>query len=117
MYPDVTVGCNRAKFHPDHPDALLNPRLIVEVLSESPERFDRGDNFAGYRTLASLTDHLLVSQRDRHVEHYARQSDGSWNLRDHGAGDVFRVTSLDIAPPVDEVHLKVFDNPPASGPA
>ena len=115
VYPDVTVGCDGPRYHSAHPDVLLNPRLVVEVLSESTERFDRGEKSAGYRTLDSVTDYLLISQRDRHVEHYARQRDGSWSLRDFHAGDVIEIASLAISVQVDEVYFKVFESGTAAG--
>lgn len=77
-YPDVTVVCDEPRFEDDQLDTLLNPKAIIEVLSESTEKYDRGDKFAHYRTLDSLTDYLLVGQNQPCVEHFQRQADGSW---------------------------------------
>jgi Uma2 family endonuclease len=109
VYPDVTVGCERPRYHADHPDVLLNPRLIVEVLSDSTERFDRGEKFAGYRALPSVTDYLLVSQHARHVEHYARAADGAWTLREYRDHATVPVPSLGVALALDEAYLKAFE--------
>jgi Uma2 family endonuclease len=78
-YADVMVVCGQPVFHDEHRDVLLNPTLIIEVLSPTTEAFDRGDKFLRYRThLDSLTDYVLVSQSHPLVEHYQRQTGGQW---------------------------------------
>jgi len=79
-YPDVSAGCGEAEFEDDHRDTLLNPALIVEVLSDSTETYDRGKKFEHYRTLNSLSDYLLVSQDNSSIEHYVRQPNDRWLL-------------------------------------
>jgi len=77
-YPDVVVACGEPRFEDPHIDTLLNPMAIIEVLSDSTEAYDRGDKFAHYRALDSLTDYLLVAQDKPRIEHYSRQPDGQW---------------------------------------
>ena len=77
-YPDVVVVCGEPRFEDKQLDTLLNPQVIIEVLSESTEKYDRGTKFAHYRTLDSLTDYLLVAQNQPCIEHFQRQADGSW---------------------------------------
>lgn len=77
-YPDVTVVCGEPVFDDTEPQVLLNPAVIVEVLSETTEAWDRGGNFERYRTRESLQEYLLVAQDRPHVERYARQPDGEW---------------------------------------
>ncbi len=72
-YPDIVVVCGERRFADDQADTLLNPTLIVEVLSKSTEAFDRGEKFAMYRRLASLQEYVLVSQNKAQVEVYRRQ--------------------------------------------
>lgn len=80
-YPDVVVVCGEPQFHDRHHDVLINPTLIIEVLSESTEAFDRGEKFLRYRTwLPSLSDYLLVSQAKPLIEHYQRQTSDRWEL-------------------------------------
>ncbi len=79
-YPDVSVTCEHPKFLDDASDVLLNPQLIVEILSDSTEAYDRGPKFEQYRQLASLKDYLLVAQKRMHAELYTRQTTGSWLL-------------------------------------
>jgi len=79
-YPDVQVACGRLRFEDEQEDTLLNPKIIVEVLSDSSAGWDRGRKFWHYRHLDSLTDYVLVSQDVWQVEHYTRQPDGNWLL-------------------------------------
>jgi len=79
-YPDVLVVCGPAQFADAKRDVLLNPTLIIEVLSPTTEAYDRGEKFSHYRHLASLTDYLLVAQDRILVEHYLRQPQGKWLL-------------------------------------
>jgi Uma2 family endonuclease len=87
FYPDVVVTCDTPQFEDSHPQTLLNPTVIIEVLSSSTEKFDRGKKSTHYRTLESLQEYLLISQDSPHVEHYKRQTDGSWVLADVTAMD------------------------------
>ena len=110
-YPDVVVLCGPPEFEDDVRDVLLNPRLVAEVLSESTERYDRGDKFASYRALPSLQEYLLVSQTKPQLEHYHRLSDGTWLLRILGPGETLSLPSLDCTLAVDAVFAKVFSSP------
>jgi Uma2 family endonuclease len=77
-YPDVVALCGEARFDDAQRDTLLNPNVIIEILSPSTEAYDRGNKAAQYRQLPSLCEHLLVSQEQMHVEQYIRQADGQW---------------------------------------
>src|SRR5712692_3888089 len=72
-YPDITLVCGEPKFHDEHQDVMLNPTVIVEILSPATEAYDRGEKFARYRQVKSLSDYLLVSQDKPCLEHYVRQ--------------------------------------------
>ena len=75
----VKLTPGEPQFLDDHRDVLLNPKVIIEVLSPSTEAFDRGEKFRRYRTyLSSLTDYVVVGQNRPLVEHFARQEDGKW---------------------------------------
>src|SRR5205085_9842565 len=78
FYPDVSVICGDTRFADDERDVVLNPVLIVEVLSESTAAFDRGKKFQSYQQIESLQEYLLVSQDEYVVEHYLRQGDSHW---------------------------------------
>ncbi|MFN8483201.1 MAG: Uma2 family endonuclease [Anaerolineae bacterium] len=80
LYPDVVVVCGDAQFEDDAVDTLLNPTLVVQVLSPSTENYDFGKKFALYRSIPSLQEYLLVAQDRCHVAHFARQGEGAWLL-------------------------------------
>jgi Uma2 family endonuclease len=84
-YPDVSALCERPEFSDANEDELRNPALIVEVLSPSTEACDRGDKFAHYRTLASLSEYVLASATAPQLEVYTRESDG-WKLASTAPG-------------------------------
>lgn len=80
-YPDVVV-CGQPQFEDDYLDTLLNPTVLFEIISKSTERYDRIAKSDYYRTLKSLTEHLLVAQDEVHAEHYVKQGNGQWSLSD-----------------------------------
>lgn len=81
-YPDVVVVCGERQFADDQRDTLVNPTLIVEVLSESTEDYDRGKKFEYYRRAATLVEYVTVAQAAPHVEHHVRQADDRWMLEE-----------------------------------
>lgn len=83
-YPDVVAACE-PQFEDEEMDTLINPRVIVEVLSKSTEDYDRGTKFEMYRRLPSLQDYVLVAQDKMHIEHFQRQPDGRWILEEFDA--------------------------------
>ncbi|HHW76237.1 MAG TPA: Uma2 family endonuclease [Xanthomonadaceae bacterium] len=112
-YPDAVVVCGEPRFEDRHLDTLLNPTVIIEVLSDSTEAYDRGDKFAHYRTLESLTDYLLVAQDKPRIEHYSRQPDGRWlySAAD-GRGARAEIAAIGCVLPLAEVYDRVeFPDP------
>lgn len=106
-YPDVVVVCGQPQFEQPG-ETLLNPTLLVEVLSESSEAYDRGKKSEQYRTLLSLTDYLLIAQDRVLVEHYSRQPGDRWLL--HAANrleDTMAIASLGCELPLSEIYLNV----------
>ena len=79
-YPDVVVVCGERRFLDDRRDTLLNPSLLIEVLSPSTEAYDRGRKFEHYRSIESLGEYLLVASDRVHADLYTRQPDGRWLL-------------------------------------
>ena len=84
-YPDVSVVCGPDELLDEQHDTLLNPVLIVEVLSRSTERYDRGRKFAFYRSIPSLREYVLVSQRQKLVEVFRKNEEGLWVLHEYDA--------------------------------
>ncbi len=79
-YPDLVVVCGEPQFQDDVFDTLLNPVLLIEVLSETTESYDRGRKFQHYRSIESLQEYVLVSQDEARIEKYVRHGDGFWLL-------------------------------------
>jgi Uma2 family endonuclease len=78
FYPDVTIICEAPQFHDERKDIILNPLLVIEVLSPSTEAFDRGTKFEAYRTIESLKEYLLVAQDRPFIEQFVRNEAGKW---------------------------------------
>ena len=110
VYPDASVVCGRPERYPGTTDTVTNPLLLVEVLSEGTERFDRGEKFDGYRAIASLRHYLMVSTEGRRVEHYARAEGDAWMLRAYGPGEHVSLATPDITLSVDALFRLVDDD-------
>lgn len=107
-YPDVVVTCNEPKFEDDDLDTLLNPTLIVEVLSPSTASYDRVKKFGYYRTIESLSEYLLIAQDEYKVEQYVKQSEGHWSLEDIGSLEgTIKLASIDCTLRLADVYAKV----------
>jgi Uma2 family endonuclease len=102
-YPDLTVVCGHRETAPDDHEAIVNPTVLVEVLSDSTEADDRGEKFAHYRRLSSLQEYVLVAQKAQRIEVYRREGD-RWVLSEHGPGTVVELASIGARIPVDEVY-------------
>jgi Uma2 family endonuclease len=107
-YPDLVVICGEPKFADNRADTVLNPTLIVEVLSPSTEAYDRGFKFAQYRTLESLQEYGLVSQSEPRVEIFRRQPSGDWLLSESaGMEAICRFDSAGCTIAVKDIYDKV----------
>ena len=107
-YPDVVVVCGKPQFEDRSLDTLLNPTVVIEVLSESTAAYDRGSKAEHYRTLATLNDYLLIDQSTVHVEHYHRQAADQWLLTDHRSLDATVILdSIACRLPLVELYDKV----------
>ena len=107
FYPDVGVVCEEPRFEDDVFDILLNPIVIVEVLSPSTEAYDRGEKFAQYRQLTSLQEYALVSQDQIRVDHYRRQ-ERQWIFTDIEKHDeILQLPSIQCELPLQEIYARV----------
>ncbi|HEV3471265.1 MAG TPA: Uma2 family endonuclease [Pyrinomonadaceae bacterium] len=107
-YPDVTVVCGEPTFEDDYVDTLLNPTLLVEILSKSTAKYDRTVKLGYYRTLESLAEYLLIWQDEYRVEQYTKQPDGRWLLTDvAGPEGVVELSSVGCALPLAGVYERV----------
>ena len=107
-YPDVVVVCGEPKFEDKYFDTLLNPTLLVEVLSPSTERYDRIAKSSYYRTLDSLAEHLLVAQDEVRLEQYVKQPNGQWLLFESSSLDnIVELPSISCSLALRDVYDKV----------
>ena len=114
-YPDVVVVGGKPEFLDGEFDTLLNPTLIIEVLSKSTESYDRIGKFELYRSLGSLAEYVMISSLRIRVERYARQSDGTWNFSEKtGLEDSIDLESVDCHLLLADLYEKVeFAQPPS----
>lgn len=104
-YPDVTVICGSFQRSEIDRDAATNPVLIVEVLSDSTEAYDRGEKFAHYRRIPSLRAYVLVSQREPRLEAYTKNAEGAWVLGEAGPGETLELGLLEgVRLPTDAIY-------------
>ncbi len=106
-YPDATVVCGRLETAPDDMNGVVNPTLLVEVLSESTEAYDRGAKAAHYRRIPSLKEYVLVAQDEARIEVYRRNDEGGWVLHEARSGQQIELRSVGV---MLDVKL-VYDNP------
>src|SRR5579859_5585001 len=114
VYPDIVVSCDDSD-HDGESDILHSPHLIVEVLSPSTERDDRGKKLLWYQAKPTLLEYVLVNYRIRWVELYRRpdKSGGAWLYLTYGPGQVIELESLDARIPVDTLYARLRIPTPA----
>ncbi len=111
-YPDVVVVCGEPQASDERRDVLLNPTLLIEVLSESTESRDRGEKAEGIRRLESLQEYLLVSQAEVRVERYRRYGERQWMLTEAlDRGDVLELDSIGCTLALQDVYQNVLGDP------
>ena len=107
-YPDVMVVCGQPQFATGRTDTIVNPVLIVEVLSRSTQEYDRGLKFELYRTLDTFQDYVLIDQDRVHLEYYHRLDSGQWLLTEfNNAEAVLMLTAIDFNIPISRIYQKV----------
>ena len=107
-YPDVTVVCGKPVLADERQDILLNPTVIVEVLSPSTEQYDRGVKFQYYRGIESLKDYLLVDQNQIRIGQYTRGDASTWTLRDYQRPEEeLRIDSIGISLALQRIYDQV----------
>lgn len=102
-YPDISVVCGGMETDPKDKNAATNPTLLVEVLSETTEAYDRGEKFAHYRRIPSLREYVLVGQTEPRVEVFRRNPDDTWTLHEF-TGGLVRLQSIDVAVPLADIY-------------
>lgn len=110
-YLDIVVACEKEEFEDENKDVLLNPIVIMEILSDSTDAYDRGDKFAHYQILVSFVEYILVSQLFCRVEKFVRRDDDTWIYSKYQTmEDVVDIESIKCELPIAEIYRKVsFD--------
>lgn len=107
LYPDVVIFCGEPEFEDETFDTLLNPVIIIEVLSPSTEIYDRTEKFESYKQIATLKEYILVSQDKVKVEHHQIQ-DSQWKLREYQElQDTFTLSSIGCKLSLNDVYRRV----------
>ncbi|MCI5123178.1 MAG: Uma2 family endonuclease [Candidatus Electrothrix sp. AR5] len=106
--PDIVVVCEKEAYEDEHNDVLLNSVVLIEILSDSTEAYDRGDKFSHYQDIPSFTEHILVSQYAFKMERFTQQPNNSWVYTIYqGEEDILPVETIDCELPLAEVYRKV----------
>ncbi len=106
-YPDVTIACDKETFEDEQNDTLLNPVVIIEVLSDSTEAYDRGKKFQHYQALESFSEYILVTQDSCRIEQYVRQDDHTWTYTTfHTQEDIVQLEAIRCTLAVRDVYAK-----------
>ena len=117
-YPDLVALCGEAHTLDDQGDNLLNPHLIIEILSPSTASFDEGEKGNRYRRLESLTDYILVQQKKMLVRHWSRQERHRWVVIDYEQPtDQVQVEALRVVLELSDIYERVVFPPPDTPPA
>ncbi|MDM8521674.1 Uma2 family endonuclease [Anaerolineales bacterium HSG6] len=108
VYPDLVIVCGEPELDEDDPDTLINPQLVIEVLSNSTANYDRGDKFHAYWTLDSFAEYVLVDQYKMRVEYFRRANEKLWELRVlTKPDDLLELKSLDVVLPLSSIYRRV----------
>ena len=107
LYPDVVVINGKPFFEDDFKDIVVNPTLLIEVLSESTEAFDRGDKFESYRKIKSLKEYILISSTKRKIEQFYCNEQDNWLIGNNITEGALTLKSLPITLDIEEVYLNV----------
>jgi len=106
-FPDISVACGQLVFYQGRTDTLANPLLIVEVLSDSTEPYDRGDKFRHFQTVPTLTDYLLVSQHEPRAELFTRR-DSFWDYKNiSGTAGLIALPSVQMTLALNDVYALI----------
>lgn len=107
VYPDGVVSDGRPKNEDEKKDILSNPLLIVEVLSDSTEGFDRGDKFKSYRNIPSVKEYLLISQNEKCIEQFYKDENGRWQFGEIVTEGSLKLKSLNFELTVEDLYFNV----------
>lgn len=104
-YPDIVITCGEEDFEDSHKDTLQNPKCIIEILSDSTEKYDRGEKFNHYRKIESLEEYILVSQDFHTVESFIKKNENSWLFSaQEGLDRFFEIRTCDMKISLQDIY-------------
>jgi Uma2 family endonuclease len=107
-YPDILSVCGKGELYQDNLEVIINPLVLIEILSPSTAAYDRGLKFEQYKTISSLKEYLLIAQDRRFVEHYTRQANGGWTKIEYlDAGSIIQLVSVGCTLRVGDIYRSV----------
>lgn len=107
-YPDVIVVCGKKEFYQDRDDTIINPIVIIEVLSESTKNYDRIEKFEFYRSIPTFQEYLLVDQYRVHIDHYYFESKGKWIYTEYkDMNEVLQFNKIQVQAPLKDIYNRV----------
>lgn len=107
-YPDIVVVCGPLEYTEGRKDTISNPQILMKILSDSTRDYDRGSKFTAYRALQSLREYILIEQHNVYVEHFFKNAEGIWQLREYRSSkDVLTLESVDCRLNLADVYRRV----------
>jgi len=104
VHPDIVVSCDLRDNNKQ--GNIQHPRIVIEVLSPSTEKVDRGAKLRYYQEFPTIGDYLMVDSRKQKVEHYHKENTKTWLLTTHEKGDILELTNFNIELPLDDIYAK-----------
>lgn len=112
-YPDIVIVCGQPEYSPEDRDTLVNPQVIIEILSPSTEAYDRGAKFRNYQQLPSVREYVLVSQDQMSIDRFVRQPNGDWLLTGfNGPESLLSLATVEARIPLSDIYANVEFKPP-----
>jgi Uma2 family endonuclease len=113
LYPDIVLVDGKPYFDDERDDSLANPSLIIEILSDSTETFDRSDKFRSYRQTPSMKEYIVVSQKEKCIEQFFKDEKGRWQIGDIITEGTFKLETIPFELSVDDIYRNVVFPPPS----
>ncbi len=107
LYPDIVVVDGKPYYDDEKGDNLANPTLIIEVLSDSTEGFDRGDKFRSYRQTPTMKEYIVISQKEKCIEQFFKDESGRWQIGDIITEGSFKLQTIPFELSVEDIYRNV----------
>jgi len=107
-YPDIMVICGKLEFYENRKDTVINPLLIVEVLSDSTQKYDRGEKFEFYHSLPTFQEYILINQHKAHVQQYYLETPNQWISKEYNhLTDILKLAKINFQISLQDIYYRV----------